>query len=169
VRKFLIAAAVVVLVVAAIVGVVAARSSETTLADTVPGTECPSDSRNLIAAQSVPSATMVPCISLLSSRWSVTSESYTDDGTKLNLTIEEAPDVHWTVTFDEQCSTNGSGDVERVLEFDGGCVVSMVTVPDRYNRDLIIDDMLEQLQLVERRALNDEVRDGTDGELQLDP
>jgi hypothetical protein len=169
VKRVLLVVGIVVLAVVAIVGVVAARSSESTLAETVPGTACPSDSRNLIAAQSVPSATMVPCISQLSSRWTVTSESYTDDGTKLTLAIEEAPDVQWTVTFDEQCSTTEPSDDDRVFEFEGGCVSSTVTVPPRYNRQLIIDDMLQQLELIDRGALDQEVRDQTDGELQLDP
>jgi hypothetical protein len=106
---------------------------------------------------------------LLGGRWSPTSESFTDDGTEVVLTIDEAPDVVWTVTFGASCSMEEVGEDHRVMEFEGGCVSSTVEIPTRYDRDLVVDDVDQLLLLVERSALDDEVREQTDGELQLDP
>jgi hypothetical protein len=190
VKRVLVVVAVVALFAALVVGIVASRRSGSSLAETVPGTACPSDSRNLIAAQSVPSASLVPCIAALGGRWSLTSEGYTDDGTQLAYMGEDAPDVTWHVDFSASCDTAGatqSGQQQgaaifrreeqssstysrdQSFVFDGGCVVSSIDVPLRYDRQLILDDIDESLVLVERSALNVEVRDQTDGELQLDP
>jgi hypothetical protein len=186
----LVTGAIVVLVLAVVVGLISASQSDTSQANTVPGTVCPTDTSNQLAAQSVPTASLVPCVALFGGRWSVTSEDYTDDGTRVSMTGEDAPDVQWKVAFDAACDTSGlsaSGNSDGVsvssseqqsgstyertqaMVFDGGCVTSSVTMPTKFDRGLVLSDVDAALVLVSRLALNDEVREQTDGSLSLDP
>jgi hypothetical protein len=55
------------------------------------------------------------------------------------------------------------------MEFAGGCVSSLATVPTRYDQQLVRGGMEELLVLIDRRALDEQVSEQTDGELRLDP
>ena len=72
--------AVLVLVAVAVIGVISAMQSDTSEANVVPGTTCPTNSVNDLVAQSVPSASLVPCVALFGGRWSVDGEDFTSDG-----------------------------------------------------------------------------------------
>ncbi len=51
--------------------------NDTSEANVVPGTVCPTNTVNDLVAQSVPSASLVPCVSLFGGRWSVDGEDFT--------------------------------------------------------------------------------------------
>jgi hypothetical protein len=184
--------AVLVLVVVVVVGVYSATRSDTSQADTVGDTICPTNTSNQIAAQSVPSASLVPCVSLFGGRWTVTAETFSDDGTTFSMVGEDASDVSWKVELAASCDdspttpvsgttqqgasvaereTQSDTTFERVqhLTFPGGCVTSDVTMPLRYDRALVLGDVDDALVLVTRADLNAQVRAQTDGKLGLDP
>ena len=182
--------AVAVLALVAAVGLYSATRSDTSQANTVGDTVCPTDTSNQTAAQTVPSASLVPCVALFGGRWSVTSETFTDDGTTVSMVGDDAADVTWKVQLAQSCDVgsareNGRRDGATVhqresqtsssytrlqyLVFDGGCVVSDLVMPLRYDRALISDDVDAALVLVPRAALNAEVEEQTDGNLRLDP
>ena len=56
------ALAVIVLLAVAVIGAISAMQNDTSGADVVPGTACPTNSVNDLVAQSVPSASLVPCV-----------------------------------------------------------------------------------------------------------
>lgn len=182
--------AVVVLVVVLAVGAVSASRGDRSQANLVAGTNCPAETANLLAAQSVPSASLVPCVALFGGRWSVETETYTDDGTSVSMIGEDAPDIRWKVELDASCDSSGlsaqgaSGDAttfensaetgstferEQMLVFEGGCVTSTLKTPLRFDRGIVLEDVDAALVLVERAALDAEVREQTDGKLGLDP
>ena len=185
------ALAVIVLLAVAVIGAISAMQNDTSEANVVPGTACPTNSVNDLVAQSVPSASLVPCVALFGARWSVDGEDFTSHGTKVSMTgHDSSADVTWKVTFDESCDTSGmtpAGDTDgaavsqseessgssttrtQALVFDGGCVTSKVVIPSRFDHDLVIADVDAALVLVPRSALNAQVRAQTDGRLQLDP
>jgi hypothetical protein len=190
VRRLIIGAVVVILVVAVIGGVSASRS-DTSQANTVPGTLCPTSTVNQLVAQTVPTASLVPCASAFGARWSVDGEDYTSDGTSISMTGHDAAEVTWKVTLRSSCDTAGltqepdeehgaavwRSDVQtdstftrtEAFTFDGGCVTSTVSFPVRFDRALVLGDVDAALQLVPRSALNDQVIEHSDGALQLDP
>ncbi len=183
-------AAVLLLVVVGVVGAYSAMQNDTSEANVVPGTVCPSDTVNDLVAQSVPSASLVPCVSLFGGRWSVDGENYTSHGTTVSMTGHDSADVTWKVAFDESCDTSGmtatgqsngaalsqseqttdtSSTRTQALVFDGGCVISTVVIPSRFDHDLVVADVDAALVLVPRSALNAQVRAESDGKLGLDP
>jgi hypothetical protein len=189
VRK-LIVVAVVVLVGVAVIGAYSAMQTDTSEANVVPGTVCPTNTVNDLVAQSVPSASLVPCVSMFGGRWSVDGEDFTSDGTTVSMTGRNSAEVTWTVSLAESCDsasmastgesdgaqvaqaetqTDSSYTRTQVLTFDGGCVTSTVVIPSQFDRGLVIADVDGALVLVPRSALNDQVRAATDGRLGLDP
>lgn len=188
-RRVLIGA-VVVLVVVAVVGGVSASRSDTSQANTVPGTLCPTATVNQLVAQTVPTASLVPCVSAFGGRWSIDGEDYTSHGTSVSMTGRDSADVTWKITLNPTCATDGltpSGEQQgaevwqsdaqtdstftrtQALTFEGGCVTSKVSFPVRFDRALVLGDVDAALQLVPRAALNDQVIEQSDGALQLDP
>lgn len=188
--KRAVVAAIVVLVVVFGVGVFSATRRDIRQENVVADTVCPTDSSNTLAAQSVPTATFVPCVSLLDGGWSITSETFDDNGTTIAMTGTDAVDLRWDLDFAESCSTDGltregqSGQVtsyvreetsgstherEHVQVFDGGCVTSALEVPTKYDRTQVLDDVDATLLLIPRSDIDLEVREQTDGELGLDP
>jgi len=183
--------AVVVLVVVVAIGWFSASRSDTSQAGTVPGTLCPTRTVNQLVAQSVPSASFVPCVSAFGARWSVDGEDYSSSGTSVSMTGHDAADVTWKVTLHTTCDTTGltpTGDDDQGVEvwrseqqtdstvtrddalvFEGGCVTSDVSFPVRYDRSRVFGDVDAALQLVPRAALDDQVVAQTDGSLSLDP
>lgn len=188
--KRAVVASIVVLVVVFGVGVYAATRGDIRQENVVADTICPTDSSNTLAAQSVPTATFVPCVSLLDSRWSMTSATFDDNGTTIKMTGTDSVDLHWDVVFADSCSTDDltldghSGEVtsysreetsqlaherEHVQVFDGGCVTSTLEVPTKYDRARVLEDVDATLVLIPRADIDLEVREQTDGELGLDP
>jgi hypothetical protein len=183
-------AAVMLLIVVALVGAYSAMQSDTSEANVVPGTVCPTNTVNDLVAQSVPSASLVPCVSLFGGRWSVVGEDYTSHGSTVSMTGHNSAEVTWKVAFDENCdtsemtpagqsngatvsqsehSTDTSSTRTQSFVFDGGCVTSTVLIPSQFDHDLVIADVDAALVLVPRSALNAQVRAATDGKLGLDP
>jgi hypothetical protein len=181
---------IVALVVVFGVGVFSATRQDVRQENVVADTICPTDSTNTLAAQSVPTATFVPCVSLLGGRWSVTSETFDDDGTTITMTGTDAVDLRWDVAFADVCDTDDltrdgqSGDVtsylredtsgsaherEHVQVFAGGCVTSTLDIPTKYDRAQVLEDVDATLVLIPRSDIDREVREQTDGNLGLDP
>jgi hypothetical protein len=182
--------AVLVLVVVVLVGLVSATQQDTTEARTVPGTVCPTSTVNQLVAQTVPTATLVPCVSLFGGRWSVDGEGYSSDGTSVSMTGRNAQTVTWKVELHVTCdvasmSPAGARDgavvtqIEdttastytrtQALVFEGGCVTSTLVAPTAFDRALVVEDVDAALVLVPRAALDAQVRLQTDGDLGLDP
>lgn len=182
--------AVLVLAVVVAVGLASAMQQDTTAARTVPGTVCPTSTVNQLVAQTVPTATLVPCVALFGERWSVDGEGYSSDGTSVSMTGRNAQSVTWKVELHATCDftsmtpAGAHGDIPIVqtesttsstytrtqgLAFDGGCVTSTLVVPDAFDRTLVVDDADAALVLVPRSALDAQVRAQTDGQLGLDP
>lgn len=186
----LVVTAVLVLVVVAILGVVSAMQDDTSEARTVPGTACPTSTVNQLVAQTVPTASIVPCVALFGGRWSVDGEDYTSSGTSVSMTGRHAADVTWKVTLHESCDTSGMADLgarddtdvqqsetttassytrAQAFTFVGGCVTSTVVVPNEFDRALVLEDVDEALLLVPRALLDAQVRARSDGRFGLDP
>jgi hypothetical protein len=188
-RKVLIGAVLVLVVVLAIAGISAGRN-DTAIDKNVPGTNCPTGTENQLAAQTVPSASLVPCITLFGGRWTITGETYDDQLTRIAMVGEDAPEIRWTVELTAGCDPSGltaragvdgasvfeaddQGDStfsqDRMLVFDGGCVTSSLDMPIRIDRALVLGELDATLMLVERAALDAQVRAQTGGDLGLDP
>lgn len=187
----IVAVAVVAIVVVVVVGALSASRSDTSQANTVPDTTCPSSTVNQLVAQSVPTASLVPCVAAFGTRWSIDGEDYTSHGTSLSMTGRDAEEVTWKVEVRESCDTTGlepTGDDaqgaevwrsdeqtsstftrDEVLTFEGGCVASDVSFPVRFDRALVLGDVDAVLQLVPRAALDQQVVQRSDGALTLDP
>jgi hypothetical protein len=172
-------------------------------------TGCLADNRNLLAAQSVPTASHVPCFGSEVAGWELSSDAVSSDGTSYTLTTTEIPGGSWTVQLRPACTpsadavevrpgvaTTAAGDLDVVhrvpegttlwedsddvpeaeayrrsqwYQFDGGCIESVVEVPARFDRRLILADLDRMLTLVPRAALQEEVEDDSGGQLTLDP
>ncbi len=99
---------------------------------------------SLIAAQSVPTAQLLPCLEGLPDGWSLRSVSVTQSGTVVRLDSDRAGEGAATFRFTETCDTTGAASrpsrfedrelfeaTERIdpsfqarsyVRFDGGCV-----------------------------------------------
>jgi hypothetical protein len=194
-RALLIAGGVVLGLVLLILSVSLGADHSSATSSRVPGTRCVRDRREILAAQSVPGAQYVPCITDAVDGWTIASESFSsDDGASLRLTNDNLSGVVWTVTFTNACTPGATDTVSRSatpatvyeqttatsagseaetrtqwLVFEGGCVVSAVTLPSRIDRQLIKSETDRLLALVPRSVLDAEVRSFTGGSLGLDP
>lgn len=189
-RRALAGVALVLIVIAFVVVIVDSRRSDRSLANVEGESSCVSDTRNLLAAQSVPTASQVPCLTSFPDGWEVTDEDYARGSTRVRHSVPEVPGATVEMTFRETCevperssaSTSGEltvhdrtdrtgGAVHRVqvVVFEGGCVESVVDVPGRIGGDAVLEELDESFRLVPRRELNAEVQHRTEGNLTLDP
>jgi hypothetical protein len=158
------------------------------------GTTCVRARANILAAQAVPSAALVPCISDAADGWNVSTREHDHDGVELVLATDKAAGVEWQLLFHDRCASQPEGQVSGVdasgvpvqlstetesddrnltrtqwFVFDGGCVVSRVSVPGRIDRALLLDDVDQLMVLVPRSLVSRDVETITNGQLRLDP
>jgi hypothetical protein len=154
------------------------------------GTDCRVGDVEILSAQTVPSASYVPCLADGLAEWEVRTTEYTDDGTSLRL-VTARLDGTWTIELADSCEPGSApsqppidqfegelfqrvddgGDRFRettYYTFDGGCVVSDLDLPGDRSIDAPRDERDEALTFVPRAQLAAEVERRTDGKLTLD-
>jgi hypothetical protein len=163
---------------------------------TIGSTSCVRDQQTVLAAQSVPTAELVPCLTADATRWVQESASFTDEGTTLSLRNQTVPDASWELRFTANClpddgatvstdQVNGVGVTTAVVisgpvtagatevaqrtwtRFGGGCVATTVTVPGNIDRQLILGETASLVDLLPRSVLAADVLAGTEGQLPL--
>jgi hypothetical protein len=190
VRRWLAAAALVVIAGALLFGIVESRRTDTSLSARVGSSTCLSDTRNQLAAQSVQTASMVPCLTNLPDEWSVIEEHFERGRSRMVLTASTASGSRWTIELSGDCSPPAGVEpstddqvatyeqrkddetgVERthVSVFDGGCLTSTTSILRRYDHEYLLAEIDENFRLVPRSEIDAEVREHTDGQLGLDP
>lgn len=147
--------------------------------ETTPPPWCSGAGSLLIVAQSVPTASQVPCFDVIPDGWSVDRVSVGQDGTVMSLDSDRAGDEAAILRFERSCSTaraisapSEHSDTERFEEirslapgfdasrfyrFDGGCVTWMF----RFDEDASATEAValgEALDFVSRRELNEQLR-----------
>ena len=144
----------------------------------------------VLMAQSVPTATWVPCLETMPLGWHFTELDAQDDSARFYLDSDrhgpEAIEVRLTESCDTDAATeipsdrDGMRRLERVTQvtpqfvgrrfylFDGGCITVVFTLsgPDR-SEPLAV--ATQSLGTVPRQELRDLVREQSDGRLELDP
>ena len=149
---------------------------------------CESLSAQVLAAQSVPSATYVPCIEDIHAPWTVMSTDSDQDRSVIKLMYgSENTGQSATVSLLDECRPPGGtalqstdqpdvvtssetvdGTYRLVYEFPGGCVeVSVVRFADAKVSGVSPSEF--SVQLVSRQTLNDYVLEQTSGKVGLDP
>jgi hypothetical protein len=147
----------------------------------------------MLMAQSVPTATWVPCLrSALPLGWSFHHLDARDTVSVFSLDSDRDGQQAITVRFQESCNTSGSTEIasdregmdryERVTRttptfegkryyvFEGGCITYVFTLTgDSDNRGEALALATQAVGAVTRDDLNDQVRDKSDGRLSLDP
>lgn len=155
------------------------------------GTDCRVGDVELLTAQTVPGASYVPCLADGFEEWTVSSTYYGSAGTRIRL-VTERLDGTWTVEFGRTCETGDLPEAQPVrdfrgtlfrriddsgaryeetsyYEFDGGCVISDVDLPNNRVLGVLLEERDEGLHLVPRDSLDAEVLERTDGRVGLDP
>jgi hypothetical protein len=154
-----------------------------------PDLHCDAPRAQVLAAQSVPSAAYVPCISDIRDPWTLFETDSDQDRTVARLTwgSGDGSGQSATVTLLPACrpadgmalqssanpgvvmTSETEGNVSRTLyEFAGGCVdVSVVRFPDAKVSRLSPSEFT--VELVPRETLNNYVLDQTAGQVGLDP
>jgi len=147
----------------------------------------------MLMAQSVPTATWVPCLrSALPLGWSFHHLDARDTVSVFSLDSDRDGQQAITVRFQESCNTSGSTEIasdregmdryERVTRttptfegkryyvFEGGCITYVFTLTgDSDNRGEALALATQAVGAVTRDDLNDQVRYKSDGRLSLDP
>lgn len=165
-------------VVAAMTAVLATASCATE--ETMPAPSCIDGGSSLIEAQSVPSATQIPCLDPLPEGWVVASVSVNQDRTLVRLDSDRAGDNAATLRFEMTCDVSNAvaapsdlypasrfDDIERLspgfrahryYTFPGGCVSWYFDFDDgaTATESVVIGDVLV---LVSRESVNDGVRE----------
>lgn len=184
------------LLVIAMLATISAGDGETT---TMLGSSaCVARRYIIVSAQSVPSAQLVPCVSENLEGWVLAGESYTNGeasiswgtnagttdagagagaGWKLTLTPSCAPpagaaaepDVTGATYRSLDTNENGIAIHQAWYQFTGGCVTSRASIPDRFDEQRIFDELDAAFTLVPRSAVNDVVRNESNGTFGLDP
>lgn len=145
-----------------------------------PAPDCAEGGAGLIVAQSVPSASMIPCLEPLPEGWSVAAVRVDQDGTMVTFDSDRAGDGAAILRLEPDCDASGAvsspSDIEgaersdliervdpsfrasRFYRFPGGCV-SWSFDFDRgasATESVAIGDTLE---LVSRDAINENIRE----------
>jgi len=187
----------IVVVVMTVIVVVEVQRDEDPESVLMGSTSCVRDPRDILTAQSVPDARLVPCLTDAVASWMFTSESYSSDGTKIVLQNQTVPEATWQMAFAPTCqpdagatthdsqvdglpatasvvsrSLSDSSDKSGVAQvtwtrFAGGCVTATVSAPGSLDRQLILDETERLLVLVPRSVLSDDVLRAHDGRLPL--
>jgi hypothetical protein len=148
--------------------------------EVMPAPSCSDGGSSLIAAQSVPGATQIPCFDPLPDGWVVASVSVDQDRTTVRFDSDRAGDNAAILEFARACDVSGAvkapsdlypasrfDDIERLVPgfrarrhytFPGGCVSWSFDFDDGVTatESVAIGDALV---LISRESLNDSVRD----------
>ena len=93
----------IVIAVLAVGVVVGLHRSEAEPSVTLDATRCVRNQRTILTAQTVPGATLVPCLTDDAAGWTVTAQSYTNDGTTLSYRNDTVVDATWDMEFTATC------------------------------------------------------------------
>lgn len=146
----------------------------------MPAPNCADGGSALITAQSVPTASWIPCLDRLPDGWVVASVSVDQDGTRVTLDSDRAGDDAATLRFATACDISnavpGAAEFPTVARYDridrlqpgfrasrfyvfpGGCVWWSFD----FDNDASATESVaigETLELVEREVLNDGLRE----------
>ena len=144
----------------------------------------------VLAAQSAPTAQLIPCIEAVPIGWSANGANIDESGTVFTLDSKIAGDDAARIELAEDCYTSGHVQVpsdivaaerfefiesiesgvrgERLYRFDGGCVAVEVDLRVDVSAALISEISLA-VGFVTRSEIDDVIRDVTDGREQVDP
>jgi hypothetical protein len=147
----------------------------------------------VLEAQAVPSATMLPCVKLLPTGWTLASGSLTlhNGEARFGLTSDRAGTQAVTVVLQPSCDVTGAirvpsdepgtrryqtvGTVEttrftglQIYVFDGGCVTYRYDLTGE-GKATPISEVTQALGFVPRAAVAKGISDWTGGRYQLDP
>ena len=161
---------------------------------TLASTDCRDTSTIILLAQSVPTAQLIPCLTEGAEGWVVAESEFTSSGSTVTLVTSDLAGATWTLTFDETCSPDAGATVRSYPDqqgrnevvglesaeddtevdtewyrFDGGCAVSSVAIPSRFDADRIFDELEAGFVFADRSAVARFVADESDGRLTLDP
>jgi tRNA A-37 threonylcarbamoyl transferase component Bud32 len=143
-----------------------------------------------LVAQSVPSASLVPCVRSLPAGWSVAGVAVNDGRSVLTLNHDRAGAAAMVVRLSASCYVPGATQVRsdqpgarrlmrierlaprfaatRLDVFAGGCVATQMTTPVAYRADLITGVPLI-LGFTSRQTLQQALEQRSNGRLHLDP
>lgn len=132
--------------------------------DTLPVPDCHTGDALLITAQSVASASRVPCLRGLPDGWIAATVAIDQSGTTVTFDSDRVGPAAAVLTYDATCDVPGVGasaqpgePEERLVVFEGGCVRwQLHRSGERVPR--VTEDLVARLELVDRLALADEVR-----------
>jgi membrane-associated phospholipid phosphatase len=129
-----------------------------------------------LLAQSVPSASQVPCLRPLPAGWSVGQVTVNNGRAVINLNHDRAGSNALVVELTATCDAQGQR-VDRqtpryeavtVDPFPGGCVTTTASVPAA-NRAEVTRDLPTMLGYTSRQALQEALDERSGGRLRLDP
>jgi hypothetical protein len=149
----------------------------------------------VLMAQSVPTASWVPCLrpDILPGGWSYETLDVRNNVSRFWLTSDRDGDLAIEVRLEESCTTGGTTEIptdregmrryERVTQttpdylgkryyvFDGGCItfVFKLTGDSGQTRGEPLDLATKAVRAVSRADVAAQVREESDGRLQLDP
>jgi hypothetical protein len=171
-------------VAGAVLGVVAvvavALPSGCAVEEALPEPSCAAGGTVILAAQSVPTAELVPCFDSLPAGWNVASVTIDQDGTVVGFDSDRAGDGAASFRYESSCEREGAVRapsefeqaeryelVERVTPslrarrfypFDGGCAWWAFDFDDGAPAALAVE-LGDRLDLVPRDELNRSIRD----------
>jgi hypothetical protein len=144
----------------------------------------------VLMAQSVPSASFVPCLATMPLGWHVAEMEARDDGARFWLDSDRDGVHAIEVAFTEGCDTSGATEIpsdradmrrfeevtrlspqyvgRRSYVFEGGCVSVLFRLSGR-DRTEPLAVATQAIGAVSRERLRDHVHEETGGRLELDP
>lgn len=159
--------------------VVLGASAACAVEEALPPSDCEDGGSVLIAAQSVATATQIPCLGRLPDGWSVTGVSVNQDRSIVRFDSDRAGDDAASLRFVTDCDTSGAVSApsdqhgadrfdridrlepfraSRFYVFPGGCVSWSFDFDSGASATESVA-IGEALQLVSRQAVNDDIRE----------
>lgn len=165
-----------ILVLVCIAGIAVSCSTS----DTLHEPRCTGESSALLAAQSVQSASLLPCFTSLPAGWETEDVQVTESGTMVTFESDRAGKGAAQFTFAETCDIGGASATEseyegverfditlestprfrakRHYKFDGGCVSWNFDFDDRERAELS-EELAQKLVFLARRDVSDDLRE----------
>lgn len=147
--------------------------------ETLPGPSCSSGGSSLIVAQSVPSASQVPCFEFLPDGWSVAGVSVNQDRSVITLDSDRAGTGAATLRLDPACDVSAAVSAaseypaaerfedirqlapgfraSRFYRFTGGCITWHFQFDEEASATEAVA-LGEALRLIPRQELSDQLR-----------
>jgi tRNA A-37 threonylcarbamoyl transferase component Bud32 len=122
-----------------------------------------------LMAQSVPSASLVPCLQVLPVGWSVAEVAVNNGRSLITLNHDRAGKAAMVVELTASCDRTAPGSsATRAHVFPGGCVTVRISAPAASGQQLT-SETSSAIGFVPRDALREALDERSDGRLQLDP